>query len=245
MMKQRRRMLMQMAQALPPKDTLENTSWADIDKVANAGKAAEYWALHDTKTITFPSAVFGSTTITVKIMGFNYDDLASGGKAPITFGMVDSFATTQRMNASDSSVGGWGGCEMRNTLINTVLPALQAVIGGSVIKPVSKRTSAGSRSTTINTTTDSVWLFSEYEVFGTTTYSVAGEKPTDKSICYPAFTDSASRIKKVGAAASRWWERSPDASDSTNFCLVGSGGTAYNQYTVASSTRGVAVGFCI
>ncbi len=243
MMKQRRRMLMQMAQALPPKNTLQNTSWENIDKVARAGKAVEYWAVGDTKTITFPSAVMGSTTITVKIMGFNYDDLASGGKAPITFGMVDCFATKQKMNTSNTNSGGWGSCELRTTLINTVLPALQAVIGSSIIKPVSKRTSTGDGSTTINTTADSVWLFSEYEVFGTVTHSVAGEKPADKSICYPAFTNTASRIKKVGESASFWWGRSPRALYSAYFCYAASNGTT--QADLASFTHGVSVGFCI
>lgn len=245
MMNHRRRMLMNMASALPPKDTLQNTSWADIAIVAAAGKASEYWAVNDTKTIAFGSAVFGSTTITVKIMGFDYDDLADGsGKAPITFGMVDCFATTQKMNKdSNTNVGGWGSCALRTTLINTVLPALQAVIGSSVIKPVSKRTSAGNKATTINTTTDSVWLFSEYEVFGTTTYSAAGEKPTDKSASYPAFTNDASRIKNVGASASDWWERSPRASNTTSFCRVGSDGIALSS--LASNFFGVAVGFCV
>lgn len=229
---------------LPPPNTLENMSWADISAVAAAGQAAAYWSIGDTKTITFGSAVLGSTTITVKVMGFDYDDLADGsGKAPITFGMVDCFATTQAMNGSDTNIGGWGDCGLRNTLVDTVLPALQAVIGSSVIKPVSKRTSAGSQSSDINTTTDSVWLFSEYEVFGTVTNSVAGEKPTDKSACYPAFTDSASRIKKVGASNTTWWTRSAAPADTNRFCRVSSDGTAINGS--ASGTRGVPVGFCV
>ncbi len=242
MMGNRRR---SMAYLLPKKDTLENTSWANIDKVAAAGKAAEYWDVGDTKTITFPSAVLGSTVITVKIMGFDYDDLADGsGKTPITFGMVDCFATKARMNSWDSNMTSWGECELRTTIINTVLPAFRAVISGNIIKPVSKRTSAGLKSTTINTTTDSIWLFSEYEIFGVVTLSVSGEKPTDKSICYPAFTDSASRIKKAaGAALYGWWGRSPHSNSNTVFCKVGSDGGANNAN--ASSDSGVAVGFCV
>ena len=229
---------------LPRPDTLENMSWADINTVAAAGYAATYWSIGDTKTITFPSAVLGSTTIVVKIMGFEYDDLADGsGKAPITFGMANSFATTQSMNGSNTNAGGWGSCVLRDTLITTVLPALQTVIGSSVIKPVSKRTSAGNESPTINTTTDSVWLFSECEVFGTVTYSAAGEKPTDKSICYPIFTSRESRIKKVGNSAADWWERSPHASNNIDFCYVHSTGNAGS--TGASTLRGVALGFCV
>lgn len=231
-------------QALPAPDTLQNMSWADIAAVAAAGQASTYWQVGDTKTITFGSALLGSTTITVKILAFGYDDLADGsGKAPISFGMVDCFTTTQAMNSSNTNAGGWESCALRTTIINTLLPAFITAIGADIIKPVSKHTSAGSQSTTINTSTDSLWLFSEYEIFGATTYSVAGEKPTDKSICYPAFTDATSRIKKVNGSATSWWERSPDASNSTRFCNVGSTGTAYRAN--ASNSLGVAVGFCI
>lgn len=236
---------MNMASALPPKDTLENTSWANIALVAEAGKAAEYWSVGDTKTITFGSAVLGSTSIVVKIMGFEYDDLADGsGKAKISFGMADSFATTQKMNGSDTTAGGWTSCALRTTIINTLLPAFTAAIGANIIKPVTKRTSAGSKSTTINTSTDSLWLLSEYEVFGATTYSVAGEKPTDKSICYPIFTSAASRIKKVGSSAVYWWERSPYASSSAIFGGVNSSGSAGGGQA-AQYSFGVALGFCV
>ncbi len=45
----------------------------------------------------------------------------------------------------------------------------------------------------------------------------------------------------VGSAAN-WWERSPNASNSTNFCLVNSNGNANNNN--ASNANGVAFGFC-
>ena len=231
-------------QELPAKDTLKNTSWADINTVAAAGQAAEYWSVGDTKTITFESAVLGSTSIVVKIMGFEYDDLADdSGKAAITFGMVDCFTTKQAMNDTNTNVGGWSDCAMRTNLIDNVLPALKDVIGNDVIKPVTKRTSAGNKSTTINTSTDEIWLLSEYEVFGEATYSVAGEKPTDKSTCYPAFTDADSRIKNVDGSASGWWERSPNPGGSANFCQMGSSGTGCNYSAIYS--LGVALGFCV
>lgn len=244
MMHHRRRMLLATALSLPPKDTLQNTSWENIAKVAAAAKAAAYWSVGDTKTITFGSAVLGSTSIVVKIMGFEYDDLADGsGKAKISFGMANCFATKQSMNSSDTTAGGWTSCALRATIINTLLPAFITAIGANIIKPVTKRTSAGSLSTTINTSTDSLWLLSEYEVFGAATYSAAGEKPTDKSICYPIFTSAASRIKNVDSSAAIWWERSPGMSTGTAFCAVypsggGSGGAS-------SSSHGVALGFCV
>lgn len=233
-------------QAFPAPDTLQNMSWADINTVAAAGQAAAYWSVGDTKTITFESAVLGSTSIVVEIMGFEYDDLADGsGKAKISFGMADCFATGQSMNSTGTNAGGWTSCAMRTSIINTILPAFVTAIGANIIKPVTKRTSVGSQSPNISTSTDSLWLLSEYEVFGATTYSMAGEKPTDKSICYPIFTSAASRIKNAGSSAANWWERSPYASHSSAFCPVDAAGNAYGGIADASFALAVALGFCV
>ena len=238
-MMMRRRMMIQ-----PIGTTLNAATWEQINAISLAGKAQDYWSVGDTKTITFGSAVLGSTSIVVQIMGFEYDDLADGsGKAKISFGMANCFVTGQSLNSSDTNAGGWTSCALRTTIINTILPAFVAAIGANIIKPVTKRTSAGSQSTAINASTDSLWLLSEYEVFGATTYSVAGEKPADKSICYPIFTNAASRIKNVGSSAAYWWERSPFAGTSTAFCAVNSSGSAGNGS--ASTSYGVALGFCV
>lgn len=218
--------------------SLEDATWAFISDAASSGKAANYWEVGDTKTISFGSAVWGSSSITVMIMGFDYDDLAAGGKAPITFGMVDCFATTQKMNSTNTNEGGWGSCELRSSLISTILPALVGVIGSGIIKPVTKRTSAGNGSSNIVTTTDSAWLFSRYEVDA----GGLNEKPADKSISYPAFTNNASRIKKAGASNTLWWLRSPYLTDA--FRAVSSAGAAASSGG-ASNKNGVAVGFCV
>ena len=46
----------------------------------------------------------------------------------------------------------------------------------------------------------------------------------------------------VASAASYWWERSPNGSNSTNFCYVYSNGNANNND--ASHSNGVSFGFC-
>lgn len=219
--------------------TLEETSWTDISSIASSGLGANYWQVGDTKTITLLSPVLGTTTLAVQIMDFDYDDLADGtGKANISFGMIDCFATAQSMNPTDTNVGGWGNCAMQAMIENTVLPALIAVVGDGIIKPVAKRTSAGNKSASIAISTDSLWLLSEYEVFGVITNSAQGEKPLDKSACYAVFTGSSSRIK-----SKFWWERSPWASWDNTFCAVKQDGTA-TAYS-ASVPGGVVIGFCV
>ena len=214
---------------------LSKNTWAQIAKASAAGKASQLWSVGDTKDITV-----GSETLTLVIMGFNHDDLASGGKAGITFGMKNLMATTRRMNASNTNSGGFTGSEMYSWLQNTLLPTLPSDLQ-AVLKSVNKKTSAGSQSSTINTNSMKLFLFSEIEIFGSTTYSKAGEGSQ-----YSYFATAANRIKYLSngsGSAGWWWERSPGGSNSGNFCNVDSDGSA--GYSSASSTGGVCFGFCV
>lgn len=214
---------------------LSKNTWAQIAKASAAGKASQLWSVGDTKDITV-----GSETLTLVIMGFNHDDLASGGKAGITFGMKNLMASTRRMNASNTNSGGFTGSEMYSWLQNTLLPTLPSDLQ-AVLKSVNKKTSAGSQSSTINTNSMKLFLFSEIEIFGSTTYSKAGEGSQ-----YSYFATAVNRIKYLSngsGSAYWWWERSPYGSNSSNFCNVDSGGNAY--YHNANDISGVCFGFCV
>lgn len=214
---------------------LSKNTWAQIAKASAAGKASQLWSVGDTKDITV-----GSETLTLVIMGFNHDDLASGGKAGITFGMKNLMATTRRMNASNTNSGGFTGSGMYSWLQNTLLPTLPSDLQ-AVLKSVNKKTSAGSQSSTINTNSMKLFLFSEIEIFGSTTYSKAGEGSQ-----YSYFATAANRIKYLSngsGSADWWWERSPYGSNSASFCNVSSDGNAYANS--ASIAGGVCFGFCV
>ena len=214
---------------------LSKNTWAQIAKASAAGKASQLWSVGDTKDITV-----GSETLTLVIMGFNHDDLASGGKAGITFGMKNLMATTRRMNASNTNSGGFTGSEMYSWLQNTLLPTLPSDLQ-AVLKSVNKKTSAGSQSSTINTNSMKLFLFSEIEIFGSTTYSKAGEGSQ-----YSYFATAANRIKYLSngsGSASWWWERSPYGSGSNHFCAVNGDGNAY--FGSANYASGVCFGFCV
>ena len=105
-------------------------------------------------------------------------------------------------------------------------------------KQVNKLSSAGSQSTTIKTTADKLFLLSEVEIFGSTSYSVSGEGTQ-----YAYYKAGNSKVKNVSGSAYYWWERSPYASNSAAFCFVGSSGSA--DYISASNSFGVAFGFCV
>ena len=213
--------------------TFASTSWETVFEIGKMGLQSTYFSIGDERTISI-----GGTSYKVKITDFNHDDLADGsGKAPYTFSMSNALATTRAMNSSNTNSGGWTGSAMYSymeTLLNTFPSDLKALI-----RPVIKKTSAGNQSTSIVESNDKLWLFSEVEVFGATTYSAAGGGSQ-----YPIFTSNSSRIKKQGDSGSAcyWWLRSPYASSSAAFCYVYSDGTA--NYDNASYSFGVSVGFC-
>ena len=129
---------------------------------------------------------------------------------------------------------------MYSWLQNTLLPTLPSDLQ-AVLKSVNKKTSAGSQSSTINTNSMKLFLFSEIEIFGSTTYSKAGEGSQ-----YSYFATAANRIKYLSngsGSAPWWWERSPYGSNSISFCAVSSGGSA--NYDGANVTNGVCFGFCV
>ena len=218
-------------------DVLSQASWAQIAQASELGIASSLWSVGDEIDITV-----SGEKLTLVIMGFSHDDKADGsGKAGITFGMKNLMATTRAMNSSNTNSGGFTGSAMYTWLTGTLLPALPSDLQ-AVLKSVNKKTSAGSQSSTINTNAMKVFLFSEVEVFGSTTYSAAGEGSQ-----YSYFVTAANRIKyraNGSGKANGWWERSPNASDSTSFCGVHSTGSA-NRYASTFASRGVCFGFCV
>ncbi len=222
------------ASFLPVKAALNSMSWADINTVCQAGKASEYWSVGDTKNITLSTG----EDITVRIEDFNHDTLTSGGKAPVTFGMVDCLNETRAMNTSNTNNGGWGSSKMRE-FMSTLLSQLPRDLQ-NVIKSVTKTTSAGNTSTSLTTTNDKLWLFSYTEVNfpDNASYSPGGE-----GSAYPLFISNSSRVKKVNGSAYSWWLRSPFVSNTAGFDSVYSNG--YYNYYYASYSYGVAAGFCL
>ena len=214
---------------------LDEYTWAEIAAISESGQASSIFDIGDEKDITV-----NGETITLQIADFAHDDLTAGGKAGITFITKNLMTGAQKMNSTNTNSGGFTGSAMY-TYLNTTLYNLLPSGLKSAIKAVNKKTSAGNKSTTINTDSMKLFLLSEIEVFGTTTYSVSGEGSQ-----YPIFTDAASRTKKLSngsGSAYPWWERSPDASNSPRFCYVTNSGGV--QSYVASLIYGVCYGFCV
>lgn len=210
---------------------LEDCSWSFINSVVEAGLAEQSWEVGDKKTILVDGASYE-----VCIIGFNHDTKTAGGKAGITFQMVDCLNTLYPMHGTGTNSKGWEGCAMRTTLssiFNQLSPELQ-----KVIKAVDKQTSAGGESATIKTTSDNLFLLSVFEILGTTGNSKSGEGSH-----YSYYAAGNTVKKKVNGVADRWWTRSPNGNSNAAYMCIGElGGSGSSN---ANTQQGVSFAFCI
>ena len=213
------------------KDNFADNDWASIIAACHSGSVPSSWVAGNSKTMTI-----NGTSYQVDIIGKNHDTYAAGGTAPLTFQLHDCYANTNQMNSSNTNVGGWTSCAMRNTHLPAILALMPTEVQNG-IREVSKKASVGGASSTIETVSDKLFLLSEIEIFGATTYSAAGE-----GMQYDYYKAGNSKVKKWSGSAADWWERSPYAGGSAGFCLVGSNGRAGGDG--ASIAYGVAFGFC-
>ena len=218
--------------ALPPIGTaLNDMTWEQIQAISNAGKAADYFNVGDTKNITLAGVSYP-----VQIIGFNHDTKTAGGTAGITFQLVDCLNTTYQMNSSNTNVGGWKSSAMHSHM-SEFLGQLDEDLQ-SVIKPVNKLVSIGNNTSTIETVSDKLFLLSEVEIFGSTTRSFAGEGSQ-----YDWYKAGNTKVKKVNGSENYWWERSPVNNDTDAFCSVNVNGGAFAD--TSGQSRGVSFGFCV
>ena len=216
----------------PYEANFADNTWAQIIEACQKKRIPSTWNVGNQKAMTI-----NGTDYLIDIIGFDHDEYTDGsGKAPITFQMHDCYGRLYAMNSSDTNNGGWTSCAMRSTRLPAILSQMPAEVQ-SGIQEVNKRTSAGSKSATINTTADKLFLLSEVEIFGNHSHSAAGEGTQ-----YDYYKAGNSKAKKLNGSAAFWWERSPVAVNYWSFCEVGNSGSASSDS--ASITRGVAFGFC-
>lgn len=215
----------------PYEKNFEDNTWEQIIASCQKKIIPATWKVGDQKAMTI-----GGTDYLIDIIGINHDDYSDGsGKAPFTFQMHDCYGETKNMNSSNTNSGGWTSCAMRSTHLPAILALMPTGVKNG-IREVNKLTSAGSQSATINTTADKLFLLSEVEIFGSTTYSAAGEGTQ-----YDYYKAGNSKVKKRNGSSAVWWERSPRAS-SAGFCRVDSSGVA--DHGGARNAYGVAFCFC-
>lgn len=197
------------------KDNFADNEWSEIIAACQSGNVPASWVVGNYKNMTINGKAYR-----IDIIGKNHDTYAAGGTAPLTFQMHDCYDETKQMNSSNTNSGGWQNSAMRTTHLPAILNMMPAEVKAA-IRDVQKKSSAGNQSSSIQTTNDKLFLLSEIEIFGSTTYSFAGEGKQ-----YDYYKAGNSKVKNLSGSANAWWERSPISSGSTAFCRVYSNGGA-------------------
>lgn len=214
------------------KANFADNDWATIIKACHKNQVPDTWVVGNSKTM-----LINGTEYQIDIIGKGHDDYADGsGKAPLTFQLHDCYADRNMMNGGNTNSGGWTSCDMRSTHLPAILALMPTEVQNG-IQEVNKLTSEGSRSTTISTTADKLFLLSEIEIFGNITYSASGEGTQ-----YAYYKAGNSKVKNYNGSANSWWQRSPCIGNYTSFCAVRNSGLA--DYISANDVYCISFAFC-
>ena len=231
---------------------LNDTSWATIKQVSDAGAGANFWAVGDCKEITMNGKVSNGLTLTnysawVYIIGFNHNAEREGNGitfqgfkvadkgtdvclADSAYNSTKSSGTWFNMNNSATNSGGWQASLMRKNVMPLIKAAFPADLR-AVIKPSTIFTTQGSGDGACTATEDEVFLLAEFEVFGKRTHASTQEPNYLKQYAYYSAGNSKEKYKhNATSTAAYWWERSPRSGNSRNFCIVETYGSAYHTY---------------
>ena len=183
--------------------------------------------LGTTKSVTLSSAVLGTTTHLIRVIGVDQD--------------ANNTVTFQTKNClSQYTIFGSNAVWIGSTARSLCQNYYNAFPGKAAIKTVSKGTcpNYGSRNQDVTYNNETVFLLSERE-FGLDSYSPLAtansttsraECTNGKNFAYSYYTSNATRIMYLGDTSTSSygypWERSRYCSNSNYVCSVGSGGGA-------------------
>lgn len=146
----------------------------DIAKNGTASPAyAKAKAAMDAGT-KFSMKLTDGKTLEYRIVGINHDDLADGsGKAGLTF-LTTSTGIQSRMNATDTTVGGWEKSELHAKMnggeIWSPMPSdFQSKV--KVVKKLTNNVSAANKNAVVTATSDRLFLLSYSEIVTTSSWA--------------------------------------------------------------------------
>ena len=174
--------------------TFNEASWTYIKTAATSGEASSYWSVGDRKEVVLNGTVgaktFSNTTTYCYILGFDHNkDVESNGAHALHIGFgayalsggnyiayidskynnVVSSTGYFSMNSSATNSGGWNSCQMKSTICPAFKNALPSDLRNN-IRAVTKWQNNGN-STSGQSSSNEIWLLSEMEIFGSSTWS--------------------------------------------------------------------------
>lgn len=178
----------------------------------------------------------------------NTTPCTNGETSETACGFVIEFAdiiSIQKMNITNTNVGGYPESAIFPYVTNTVYDALPEEIRNSII-PTTVVSSHGSDDTdNFTTPNQKLYLLSAQEIFGNHNYSVYDSASTStRQLDYYRFNNTdANRIKKYQGSTTIWWLRSSYTSNNGVYAIVSTGGST--GYNYASAINGVTPAFRI
>ena len=180
-------------------------------------------------------SITGYGEFAFQLIGIGHDTLASGGTSKLlTFQSVD-IVCNHDMNSSSTASGGWASSGMRTFLNEDLLSKFPQYVQDVIVEVKKPYCATANGSTQYSN--DKLFIASEKEIFGTSSYGNDGTQYEYWSIN----NTNNERIKKLNGSEQSWWMRS--VSDSTYFRYVTTDGFTNSYY--ASNTYGCVPCFCI
>ncbi len=236
---------------------LEIVTWADgtdeqiaaMVAAADAGKIvlSDYWSAGDTRTVHLSAMAASSGTgethaaqdVQFVLTDPGHYTLANGKPCSFVVLQKDSLNEFGAMNSQLTTSGGWNNCPRRTWCNSVYRNAIPSTLRG-IFKQFTTYAANGTGSSSI-ASSDYFALFSEKEIFGSTSFANSSAESHNTQLDY--YKTSINRIKRINGSNGSWWERSPTGSNSNKFCRVSRTATsgAYN----ADSNSGLAPFGCI
>ena len=238
----------------------------EIVEAIQSGKAANAWDVGDfTAPMTLNGRIGDALTlenfqVRAMLIGLNHNTgLESDGKPSAHFvlsTLVDSnygrasasgVKFFQHNVAAGSNAGGWSSSNLRENICADIFNALPAEWQNivSICTKYTDNTGGGvDDSSFVTSTSDKIFLLSEYEVFGKKSHANSAEQNFQAQ--YDYFKNGNSKIRfshEDGTTACNWWLRSAQCTSSTSFCRVSSEG-GINTYN-ARYSQGITSAFMI
>lgn len=190
------------------------------------------WEVGMTKSVTLTNG----NTFNLQIWDFNAYEDKNGNKLGINFGSVELQSTTASMNSTNTNVGGFGASKMATTTLPSIYELLPEELKNLIPETKITYHSGSDDPTTELSGYYKVYLPSEYNVFGSTSYAYQEGQFLKY---WQEHNSNAERIKyRIGStSASYWWLSSANRTNSDYFANVYSTGGRSN--TGASGSIGV------
>lgn len=227
----------------------QHASWDYIATIAESGRAAENFAIGDTKVFTISLPDSTPIDMTVEIVGFNHDTLSDdSGTAGIS--VMTKYLMPQTRRMSNDGTHTWATSELRAFCNGELFNALPSTLKPHIKEVKKAYNNHGSRGAA--TVADKCWVPSHTEcgvTYGTT--SGGGTLILALGTTYQGYTDGVIQLPKSifgkTSTVTYWWYRAVHNSATYYFARQYYNKTSANSYHInaQNASTNYCFGFCI